>query len=599
MCGFIGFTKFVNVKQYSDRLHHRGPDSFGFYQDDETTLMHNRLSIIDVSSTSDQPFLDKTRDYAIVFNGEIYNYQELKSNFNLNCRTNSDTEVILELYKLMGKKCLDHLTGIFAFCIYDIKSKSLFLARDHFGVKPLYYSLNDGVLSFSSEIKGILDESIKFNLQSVYEYMQYGLLHHNESTFFEDVFSLSPGHCIDFDLKSKEMTIRRYWDIPHYDQDGSEDTIEEVHELLQQSMKHNLVSDVEVAICLSSGTDSTLLTKMSQEHQQEFKAFTFGFSEQDYDEISRVKRNFDLNHLDLHPSYLPQNKMLSMLKESLYYFESPLGGLGTLSAYNLMKDVHKQRIKVVLAGEGADEVFGGYRYYYASLFQDLLDKDSLQNELSIYNQKHKTNLQLGTKEFKQFLELNNSDFVFAPDATSSMQTYCSTAFKDFSLNTMKAKSQFSSALSNTMYTDMFRKKLPKLLHFQDRASMANGVEARVPFLDKRLTELMYSLPAQYKIKNGETKYLLKRVLKEKYSYLERSETKHYVATPQREWLKSKEIVDEVLDTIKSGFLVKNSWVDYSKFEKDYLNYAEQEELGNSFFIWKLINLEYLLEIKWT
>lgn len=598
MCGFIGFTEHKDIKKCENILHHRGPDNVNSFQDESITLIHNRLSIIDISNHANQPFHTEQNN-SIVFNGEIYNYKELKQKYGLVCKTSSDTEVILRLYEKIGLDFIHELNGIFAFAIYDRQKNKLYLYRDRFGIKPLFYTFKNGSLSFASEVKALLDESYEYNYQTIYEYLEYGLTSHSQDTFFKDIFALGSGQYIEYDFSAKSLKKDSYWNLSSDEKNITEkEALEKTYELLNDSMRLNLVSDVEVAISLSSGTDSTLLTKLAQNHQQKFKAFTFGFEESEYDEVQRVKQNFDLANLELHPTYLKKEDMLSSLKEAIYYFETPLGGLGTLSAYNMMKEVHNQNIKVILAGEGSDEVFGGYQYYYPPFFKDIKDNALLQKELEHYNKRHNKNIVFNSKEYLDFISLATSKKVLAPDGTTSSDSHIGKTLLGLRHIEQDNIKVFQSHLSNTMYEDMFIKKLPKLLHFQDRASMASSIEARVPFLDHRLVEFMYSLPPTYKIKNGETKYLLKEILRQKFGYQEKVQTKHYVATPQREWIKDKKIQKEIIEIVKESKLNKLGLINFEKFVRDYQHYFDSSELGNSFFVWKVINLVYLLEQKW-
>ena len=596
MCGFIGFTKKDDILKYKNVLEHRGPDNVDFYKDEYISLLHNRLSIIDINAEANQPMRDNINGNIIVFNGEIYNYKELKNKYNLTCVTSSDTEVILKLYGILGKNFIDELNGIFAFSIYDISSKKILLYRDRFGIKPLYYTIENNKISFASEIKALVSNDIKFDNQVIYDYLEYGLLEHNNNSFFEGILSVDAGHFMEYSLVSDEYDIKRYWDIDskQIDHLSKDAVIEKTYDLLSDSLRLNLVSDVEVAISLSSGTDSTLITKLAQKYQQKFKAFTFGFEESEYDEVRRIKENFDLSNIAICPVYLRKDNFLTTLKESLCYFETPLGGVGTLSAYNMMKEVKKQNIKVILAGEGSDEGFSGYKYYYPAFFSDIKNTELLEKELFFYNKRHNTNMKINSQEFNIFLGLIKSNKVLAPDGTTANNSHIGKAIESFKISEQKMINKFSNNLNNLMYQDIYVKKLPKLLHFQDRASMANGIEARVPFLDYRIVEFIYSLRSNFKIKNGETKYLLKEILRQKFGHVEKIQTKHYVSTPQREWLKDKKIRDEILDNVRYGNLIENKLINFNKFYTDYTDFSNEKELGNSFFIWKIINLEFLM-----
>lgn len=596
MCGFIGFTEKVDLQSYRDTLGHRGPDYVGFYQDERVSLLHNRLSIIDLNPEANQPMEDGCGNI-IVFNGEIYNYAQLRSAYALECKTRSDTEVILRLYEKLGKDFVNELNGIFAFVIYDTKRKKLMLYRDRFGVKPLYYVQNKDNFAFASEIKPLLKYGNGFNMQMIFEYLEYGLLNHQNETLYENIVSLPQAHYAEFDLDTQRFEVARYWDIGTEKLDISEkEALEQTYALLNDCMRLNMVSDVEVAVSLSSGADSTLLTHLVQQNGQRLKAFTFGFDDKDYDEVLRIKQNPVFEAFEHFPVYLKKADMLETLKEAIHFFETPLGGLGTLSAYHMTKEVKRQGIRVLLTGEGSDETFGGYQYYYGSLFRDLTGTPLLAQELEAYNRKHGKTLAIGTKEYDEFVGLSEKIRVMAPDGTSALASHVGEALKTYRLEGRQGSTKFSDYLSNVMYVDMFQKKLPKLLHFQDRASMGNSVEARVPFLDHRLIQFVYSLPSQYKIHRGETKFLLKQILRQKTGYQEIGGVKHYVATPQREWIKDRDMQNQILETVRQGVLVRDKIIDFDAFKKDYDIYAGSSELGNSFFVWKVINLAFMFDI---
>jgi len=612
MCGFIGIISEKDIRETGATeglekiLGHRGPDARGHFKNKDVLFIHNRLSIIDLHTEADQPMVDTETGNVLVFNGEIYNYQRLKERYaDIPWTTHSDSEVILKLYNRFGRDFVNELNGIFAFAIYDKKQGKVILYRDRFGVKPLYYLIDGGSVFFSSEIKGILQfKDPGININTLYAYLEYGMLIHNRDTFFDGIHALEPAHFLDLDLKTRKTAVKRYWDIPD---DGNSESIvpeegitEKTLALLEDSVRLNLVSDVEVGLSLSSGVDSRLLLRLLKKFKNKITAFTHGFEEKEYDEVSRIEATVRSLGVDFHPVYLSRKDMFERLKEAIYYFETPLGGVGTLSIYNMMKEVRRNGNKVMLTGEGADEVFGGYKYYYPAFFKDIeQNRDVLDNEVSAYAKKHNNNITPFSEGYNRLLGSINTDLVLAPDATGASITHVSDVLRTRMKKNVKLRHrQFESVLKTVMYKDLTIKKLPKLLHFQDRCSMANAVESRVPYLDHNFVSFMYSLPPEYKIKNGQNKYLLRKILKEKYGFDQESRVKHYVAAPQREWLKDVNVRDRILETVKNGKLVQYEFIEYRTFEHDYMHYAQSKELGNSFFVWKIINLEYLLNQKW-
>lgn len=609
MCGFIGLIntdieKFRQKKEaLSVVLKHRGPDNVSVFAADSRNIImiHNRLSIIDLNEEANQPMIDSDNGNVIVFNGEIYNYVELKKEFkDIRWQTSSDTEVILKLYARLGTEAFSYLNGIFAFAIYDKAGDKIILCRDRLGVKPLYYLIEAGYLIFASEAKAILKLYPQaVNLHSVYEYLEYGELCQGEKTFFESVYSLPPAHIMEYSLGLKKGALKRYWDVPVEKKNMPEgEFLERVFCLLKDSMRLNMVSDVEVAISLSSGIDSASIFHLAKSYSGRLKAFTFGFKEAVYDEVSRVKASGMLFEVEHYPVTMVKNDLFKLLEEAIYYFETPLGGLGTLSSYNMMKTVRSKGIKVILSGEGSDEVFGGYRYYYPAFFKDLEhDKNLLSAELVEYNKRHSCDIQPFSQEYTKLLSALDDRRVYAPDGTAAPGSYTTDSLKSIygTARPCEPAPRFDSHLKNIMYKDLARKKLPKLLHFQDASGMASGVEARVPFLDHRLVELVYSCSGNFIIKNGEGKYLVKKILRDKFGYVDKKATKHYVATPQREWLKCKDIYDSAMENVKYGELAKRGLINVVKFQEDYSRYAQSGELGNSYFIWKVLELEYFFK----
>jgi len=260
-----------------------------------------------------------------------------------------------------------------------------------------------------------------------------------------------------------------------------------------------------------------------------------------------------------------------------------------------MKAVRHAKIKVMLAGEGSDELFGGYQYYYAAYFKACEEEPArLASEVRAYAKLHNLSMEAHDDAYQHFTAQLSTQKVFAPDGTAPVSHHLHPERLMHLKPLASIPSPFTSPLHQRMFEDLYAKKLPKLLHFQDRAAMASGIEARVPFLNHHLAHLMYRLPSSTKIHQGINKRILRDLLKECYDYTEPKALKHYVATPQREWLKTPAIRDEILQTLRYGEAMKQKWIDFDRFEKAYHDYSRTPELGNSFFIWKLINLEYFL-----
>lgn len=609
MCGLAGIAGRTAEKEQIRAalrcVEHRGPDDHGVYEDSQLSLVHTRLSIIDPSRAGHQPMKDEATGVVIACNGEIYNYRELRLGLDgEDFRSQSDTEVVLRLYLRHGITSINMLRGMFALVIWDPRTRTLHLCRDRFGIKPLYYHHEGDVLAFSSEIKGLtaLGVPVSLNRKMVYEYLRYGLTAHNQETFFDQIFGLEPGTILTFREGRIEKTT--YW-TPHYlapDEQTSTDIEEEVWEALQEAVGLHLVSDVPIGISLSSGLDSRFLVNLlGKLGRREFHTFTWGYDEPEYDEIIRLEDAEFPSTLERHHLRVRPEEMLDSLQRAIHYFELPLGGLGTLAAYQLMQVPQELGIKVLLSGEGADETFGGYKYYYYSYFRDLSESgqmDLLQWELDCFARTNGERMEIGSPDFRRQV-LNESTSVRAPDGTSlggldfigpGLTPW---AEEDTGETSETAVTDGLDQLRTAMVRDLTQWKIPKLLWFQDRASMAWGVETRVPFLDHKLVELAYRLPANLIIRDGVSKYLLKHML-QRFCGVDLSSTiKHYVSAPQREWLKGPQYqaVNRYLD---EGILAQSNLVNYEAWKSAYAEYAKSPELGNSFFVWKMVNLEALL-----
>ncbi len=610
MCGFLGIAGPVippiqqTQEQLKTILHHRGPDYSAVVRGANYLLVHNRLSIIDLSDAANQPFVSPRTGNLLVYNGEIYNFRELKQKYaHLPWTTQSDTEVILQLYEALGPDFVQELNGIFAFAILDKQNQHLLLYRDRVGVKPLYFSIAEEQVFFSSEIKGILPllPRCSLNCRTIYDYLEHGLLCHNEDTFIQGVYRLMPGHYRMLNLGSLQSKTVRYWDVDlNRQHELSENEIyEEALYLLKDAMRLNLVSDVEVGICLSSGLDSTLLYHLMDEQEgSSLKAFSYGFREPDYDEVVRIQQNQYLPLKHHETTYVAPEAMLDLFQEAIGIFEGPLGGLGVLTFYHMMKTVRERGIKVVLSGEGSDEIFGGYKYYYPAFFKDIeAYPDLLQSEMKFYNKAHGEQLEPHTQEYQAFLKPVFSKGVISNDNMSLQHSYSSPELHQWISDHPNAPHTFptpQSALQGAMYRDLKQKRVPKALFFADCISMSSSVESRVPFLDHRLIEWMYAAPSSLKIRRGRTKYIARKVLASYFDASLYSDVKHYVSSPQREWLKSI-LYNSVLDRLRGGMLSQSGLVDFEKFTTDYSCYHRDSALGNSFFVWKMLNLEFLLQ----
>ena len=602
MCGiFCGHNlkvKNKDIEKVQALLRHRGPDSKGAFQIDKLTMIHTRLSIIDLSQAGNQPMSNQNNDIWIVFNGEIYNYLELKRQLDgYRFKSKSDTEVILACYERWGEKFISKLHGMFAFCLYDKRKDKLILAVDRFSIKPLYYYQNGNQFIACSEIKPIRhflnDSSVNFTTLS--QFLNYGMIDHDNETLFKDVFQLQGGEMIV--LNNGCMEKKKYWDASkicpkEYSRD---EFINLVEVKLKKSIELHWRSDVEVGLNLSSGLDSNMLYESSRSYFPKHNSligFTYCFPHTVYDEGARIDSNrFDVKHVKTN---IHRKDFFRRLEDFIHVLEEPSLGLGCLGYYENSKSIYNNGIKVVLDGQGADEIFAGYKYYYFEHLKDLYHRkaDNFQEELEqfllVHGQENEKESFIKEKILSKVVKA-----VYAPDGTSlDVSGFVNRDFQDSHLTPFpEFDKPFENPVKNNMYRDLKFIKIPKLLRWQDKAGMASSVEVRVPYLDHELVEVAFSAHANMNLKNGKTKAILRSIYS-KFGVEDKSSDKRklYVATPQREWIK-KDFKNDIINYIDGSILAEDGIVDKKRLKADYLAYCASKELGNSFFIWKFVNLE--------
>ena len=566
MCGIAGILgKKAKSNVIDDMLmvqHHRGPDFTDKWLEEDVALGHNRLSIIDLSNSANQPFFDKTKRYTIVFNGEIYNYielrEKLKSSYNF--RTTSDTEVLLAAFIFWGKDCLKYLNGMFSFAIYDTKSKSLFAARDRFGVKPFFYHKSKDSFYFSSEIKAIHAAGIKKkpNEEIWANYFVYGSYGMPDETFWEEIYQLPGGHYLE--LKNKTISITKWYvfeeEIKKFDEKMPFNVVKENYaSLLKNSIELRFRADVSVGFNISGGLDSsTLLAFVNQmEGKENINAYTFYCGHEDYDELFWVKEMINATQNPLNKVLLTVDHFTKEIDFLTHIQDEPCGGIPTIAYSKIFKEARKNEVIVLLDGQGMDEQWAGYDYYLKNndqLIQGMKGSPLKKNVLS-----------------KEFLSKAKKPFYPTP---------------------------FDNELLNKQYRDLFYTKIPRALRFNDRVSMAYSTELREPFLDYRLVEFAFAQPYEYKIKNGIQKYLLRELVSE---YLDDSITnspKRPLQTPQREWLGNElsGYVESKIENLKDSDF--SSWFDINEMSNEWQKYKDGDN-DSSFHIWQWISFSNLLK----
>ncbi|HEY5463288.1 MAG TPA: asparagine synthase (glutamine-hydrolyzing) [Hanamia sp.] len=617
MCGIVGIidktgkeVAYPILKKMADTIHHRGPDEDGLMIDGSVGFFHKRLSIIDLS-TGQQPMTFE--NYTIVFNGEIYNYIELKKELKKKghaFHTTSDTEVILHLYKEYGSDSVNLLNGMFAFIIYDKNNNSIFLARDHFGIKPLYWYHSNQFIAFGSEIKALLahpDIKAEPDTSNLYEYLTFQFIM-GEGTMFQNIYKILPGHFMSIDLKTWDVKQEKYWE-PNFriDQFHTEEYfIIELKSILEETISQQLRSDVSLGTYLSGGIDSSLVTIMASKFlNKSFQSFSGAFKEgPEFNELKYARIAAKAANAELFEIFPTEEEFIDLIPKLIYYLDEPVAGPGLFPQYMVSKLAAKH-VKVILGGQGGDEIFGGYtRYLVAYLEQALKGAIYESNEegehivslesilpnlptLQQYVPMMKNFWKEGAFEEmdQRYFRLVNRMGSTADFFNRDFMKECNheEIFKKFAVyfNNPDTKSYFNKMT----HFDMFG-SLPGLLQVEDRVSMSVSIESRVPLLDKRIVDLISRIPAGMKFKGGEMKYLLKKTVKDIMpKEIMNRKDKMGFPVPLHIWSKNK-TKGFIMDTLLSKKAKERNMIN-----TDYVEKLINAEQPFSRGLWGLLSLE--------
>lgn len=554
MCGICGFNWNDRnlLKSIMDSLKRRGPDDSGIFEDRLISLGHRRLSIIDLSKKAHQPMSNEEGDIWIVFNGEIYNYQNLKKVLEKkhDFKSDSDTEVILHLYEEYGKDFPKYLNGDFAIAIYDSKKKRVYLARDRFGVKQVYYVIKNNKFIFSSEIKGLLkwDElKREINKESLNQYLLYGDVP-NEKTILNDVKKVLPSEIVEIDLKNLKIISSFYYTLSGTEKNMPYKTaIAKVEEILEDSIKKRMIADVPVGAYLSGGLDSSTVVYYMSKLNKNLNTFSVGFESKDVEnELEYAKIIADKLETKHHEIRVTIDK-IHLLPEIIRLVDEPIPNLAAVPYFFLSKEASK-KVKVVLTGNGGDEVFAGYRDYKIINFVDKTKflrilpfkkfarifpkgyKRYLDYLEELYRSKTQKELFLSVQYKKNGLEIFNTlseDF----SLTKNIKTFLNSnkaLDKIFEKNFTLIKKMQIAHIKNHL-ADNF-------LTVDDKMTMAHSIESRVPFLDHRLVDLSLSLPDRYKL-GISGKRIIRRIMHNKLPNEITNRHKYGFTAPLRSWFK--------------------------------------------------------------
>jgi len=570
----------------NEKIKHRGPDGEGFYLDKNISLGHRRLSIIDLSENGKQPMFNEDKSMCIVFNGEIYNFQELKKELENKHKfiSQTDTEVVLHLYEEKKEKCLELLNGIFAFAIYDIKNKELFLARDRVGVKPLYYYSDDEKFIFSSEIKAILEHDIKREIDPEALNHYFRLMYVPAPlTMFKGIYKLPQAHYLkaSLEIENWKLEIVRYWDIADTKEIKSkQEIIGKIQDLMKKSVRGQLISDRPVGIFLSGGIDSTSVLGIAKElSQNKIKTFSVGFDIEDPNnkfnaDLKLARETSKFYNTEHHELIIKSEDILNNLERVVYHMDEPVAEPTQISTI-LLAEYAKKEVAVVLGGDGGDELFGGYKRYYYSYF---LDKYKFIRFLPF----------LKTKVYLKFMSQKEKEV--AKILNKEINSFKNT--KDlFNKNYFRINGKINF-VNQYMLADLKTWLADESLMRSDKMTMAQGLEERVPILDHQLVELSVKIPSKYKMLNkNHGKAIFIEAMKQYLpKHISESDRKKVWMTPASQWLREG-LNQKAKKVLSPDYVPENKkYFDFDGIQKMFDEHIERKKY-NLNLIWALITFQ--------
>lgn len=611
MCGISGIiyknnsiTDRNEIKRMNDMIIHRGPDGEGYYFGGNFALGHRRLSIIDLTDGGKQPmnFEDK---YIIVYNGEIYNYKDLKeelSQYGYQYKSYTDTEVILSAYDKWGTECVNHFNGMWSFAIYDFEKGIIFCSRDRFGVKPFYYTEIDNRFIFGSEIKqftALNGWKAKGNRKRIIDFLMFEMFDHTNETLFEGVYQLRGGHSLIYDLRSHTFSTYRYYTIDTNDENNIsfEDICSDFYSIFEDSIKLRLQADVKLGSCLSGGLDSSsivciinrILKTIGDSDRQETVSSCFNYKK--YDEQKYIDEVVKLTDVVSHKVFPNLEDLFHSLDDITWHQDEPFGSTSIFAQWSVFKTAKANGITVMLDGQGADEQLAGYDGFYGVFLSELLRKykfATVYNEIKSLKKLNKYPYTSIIKSMAKFMVPN------------SLKALIKNHMKIGVFNWVKTDNEYYIEYLNNLYgsniktireysiNQLLYSSLPKLLHYEDRDSMAHSIESRVPFLDYRLVEFVLGTSSEYKIHDGITKYMLRNamsgILPDKVR--DRKDKMGFV-TPEEIWIREnkEEFKKMVLDSCDFLAPIINKEC-VSKWYDDLIDSDSKID----FTIWRLVSL---------
>ncbi|MDN2453425.1 asparagine synthase (glutamine-hydrolyzing) [Lactobacillus sp. UCMA15818] len=601
MCGFVGLLtksmgkneiKYKQINDMNNMIIHRGPDDEGYFQDKNITMGFRRLSIVDIKN-GHQPMAYDNERFWLTFNGEIYNYIELRRQLEQEgyaFKTDTDSEVVLAMYSKYSEKCVSFFRGMFAFVIWDSVAKKLFAARDHFGIKPFYYSISEGNFYYASENKAIYKilQKKSLNENALQDYMTYQYVPENE-TMYENVESLQPGYSLSIE-PGGEPKVERYFYAEFEPIKLSEREYEkQIRDCLVDSVEKHMRADVPVGSFLSGGIDSAIIVSLAKQFNSQLETFSVGFEQEGYSELDVAKKTAAQLGVKNTSYIINPEEFMQEFPHFVWSMDDPLADPAAIPQYFVAREARK-KVKVALTGEGADEFFGGYRMYHEPLSLKFFEHTKRINKM--LNQiahllpegvRGRNFILRGTTPLEEryagnafiFNEKQKNKFFKNYNCNHTFQLFTKSLYQDASKN---------DAVSKMQFIDVHTWLSGDLLHNADRTTMAHSLELRTPFVDKDVFEVARHIPSEYKISHGTTKYILRKAVKGLVPSHVLERRKLGFPVPIRVWLRA-EMYEWARDIIKKSQTDKY-------FDKNYfLNLLEEhrrKRKDNSRKIWTIL-----------
>jgi asparagine synthase (glutamine-hydrolysing) len=610
MCGIAGILNFdgtavdkKTIESMTNTLSHRGPDGNGVYCSDSIGLGHSRLSIFDLSTAGAQPMTSDDGRYTIVYNGEVYNWPEIREQLSFNkWRSKTDTETVLYAFIEKGEDCLSLFNGMFAFAIWDKKERKLLLARDRVGIKPLFFGFHNNSLYFASEVKAMF--SARFpkiaNTRTIYDFLRWGLIDYSSDSFFQNIHSMKPGcfMLVDKNNKTKEVC---YWNLADIVKNQSTvdmpNIVDEYSELLTDSIDIRLRSDVPVGVFLSGGIDSSILASrlVRSFNKDKLKAYTYEFDTGSEGEGEYAKETAGHLGLESHIIALGNREVPDYFEKALYNQEMPITSIRCLASQKLYEVVKASGTTVILEGHGGDQIGGGFEYYFVPHIMDVAQEkgtDEAFKLLGEFLQMYKIPKDAQLKKLFDCLSAYSMPGTSTQDGISYIRKEC--LLSDF-INAYNPKHisllrPFNSRLLNAQYIDLCNQNLPRVLRYTDRESMASGCEARVPFLDHRIVELGFRASVSARINGTKQRHFIKCSESNFLPDEILQRPKRSIVDPQRRWLQN-EIKDWVADIFHSKSFGERGIFNQKAVIKEFERYCKENKPITGFHIFQYLNIE--------